>query len=605
MKKMLLTMLAASVTLLSVTAQEVIHIAHAEGDMTSTIREAIESAQTKEIKIVLEEGTYFCKPDYAYDKYCAVTNHGNGLKKILFPMIGYNSVTIEGNGASFICHGQIMPFLFEECDKVSVSGVTVDWDIPFTFLGEVVAVNPEEGWREVKPKGEAEGFSWSFKNGKLNFPNVDGFVYECLGSTLPFDKETKRVVVGAVDLYSNPTRIEKLKNGNFRFHEKLRYWPPVGSLLSSKGDRERDRYAPAFEVKECDDVELTDITVHHAPGMGFLFERSSNITLRNSQVVLREGSERVIASTADATHFANCEGDILIEGCRFENMLDDGTNVHGTYVVIDEIVDPKTVVVELVHFEQLGFKFAKAGEEMWFIAAPSPLRLEATGTVAKVKTINEKYSQITFTEAIPSELKEGDIIENKTCNPTFTMRGCTIQNHRARNVVLKTPLKTVIEDNYFSGMMSSILFRGELFYWFESGNVEDVLIQNNTFHNVADCGTPHATLYITPKFSDKFDQTVPYDRNIRFINNTINTANPKVVWADRVDGLVIEGNKITINNEFEAAFPNEPTYDIENSRNVVIQKNDYKGATPTATIRVDKASEKEVTIKKNKVKTIE
>ena len=33
-----------------------------------------------------------------------------------------------------------------------------------------------------------------------------------------------------------------MKNGNLRIYEKLNYYPPVGALLSSKGDREHDRY---------------------------------------------------------------------------------------------------------------------------------------------------------------------------------------------------------------------------------------------------------------------------------------------------------------------------------------------------------------------------
>ena len=46
---------------------------------------------------------------------------------------------------------------------------------------------------------------------------------------------------------------------------------------------------------------------------------------------------------------------------------------------------------------------------------------------------------------------------------------------------LKTPGKIVIEDNDFSSHMSSIFFRGEMFHWYESGAVEDVLIRNNRF----------------------------------------------------------------------------------------------------------------------------
>ena len=112
----------------------------------------------------------------------------------------------------------------------------------------------------------------------------------------------------------------------------MKKYPPVGSVLSSKGDREHDRYAPAFEVKSSKNITFDGLVVHHALGMGYLFERTEDIKILNCGVYLRKGTERVISSTADATHFANCKGDILIENSRFENMLDDGTNVHGTYV---------------------------------------------------------------------------------------------------------------------------------------------------------------------------------------------------------------------------------------------------------------------------------
>ncbi|MFR9661275.1 MAG: right-handed parallel beta-helix repeat-containing protein [Rikenellaceae bacterium] len=596
MKKGLLSILALGAAIFSLSAQEVIRIAPSSGDMTPVIRKAIESTDAKELKIIIEEGEYFCRPEYAFEKYCAVTNHGNGLKKILFPMIGYKSIEIEGNGAKFKFHGQIMPFLFEDCDKVTLSNVTVDWDAPFTILGEVVAVNPKEGWRELKMI--TEGYTWKYEKGKMLFPNIDGFNYECLGSTLPFDKETKRVVAGAIDTYSNPTKIEKMPNGNFRFYEKARYYPPVGSLLSSKGDRHNDRYSPAVEVKACSNILLEGITVHHAPGMGFLFEKATDITLKNSKVVLPENTPRVIASTADATHFANCRGEVLIEGCRFENMLDDGTNVHGTYVEVHKVLDSKSVIVELKHFEQLGFVFTEPGDEMWFIQHPSPARLDQVCTVAKAKLLNERFTQIEFTTDMPALIKEGDLLENKTWNPSFTMRGCTIQNHRARNVVLKTPLKTVIEDNYFSGMMSSILFRGESFFWYESGVVEDVLIQNNTFHNVADCGTKHGVIYITPRLGKDFDQSELYDKNIRFINNTIDTSNPKLVWADRVDGFEFSGNKITINNDIVPSFPDDPTFELINSKDVVIKNNTYKGRE--VKFEVDETSKKSLIVKGNK-----
>lgn len=42
------------------------------------------------------------------------------------------------------------------------------------------------------------------------------------------------MVHGAIDIDSNPSGVERMKNGNLRIYEKLNYYPPVGALLSSK-----------------------------------------------------------------------------------------------------------------------------------------------------------------------------------------------------------------------------------------------------------------------------------------------------------------------------------------------------------------------------------
>lgn len=567
-----------------------------DGDMTASIRNILEQAKTEDIHLIFEKGIYKFMPDYALGTYLPITNHGNGYKRIIFNFNKFRSVIIEGNGSEFIFHGLSMPFLFDGCKRVQVNNLTVDWDIPFTFLGEVIAVNADEGWRDIKPF--KDGFSWQLKKGKLEFPNIDGFNYNLLGSTLAFDPLEKKPVHGAWDIDSDPRWVEKLPNGNLRFHEPLKHYPPVGSLLSSKGDREHDRYAPAFDFKKSSNIELEGITIHHALGMGFLFERSENIKIINSGIFLREGSNRVISSTADATHFANCKGSIRIENCRFENMLDDGTNVHGTYVVVDKVVNERTVRARLMHFEQHGFEFAAPGDEIWFIKQPSPTRAE-TAVVSMVNHINEEFVEISFNSELPKNLQAGDILENKTWNPEFTMRGCSIKNHRARNIVLKTPLKTVIENNFFSSMMSSVLFRGESFFWYESGAVNDVLIQNNTFEHCAYSGSEHAVLYITPRLGKQFDASLSYDRNIRFVNNTIRTFGNRVIWADRADGLSVEKNTIIKTYEAPELYPNTPLIELTNCQNTTIKDNSYEGDCKNA-IEADDSSRKSLILQKNK-----
>lgn len=590
-----LAFVALALHTISCMAAETITLSPTDEDMTPAVRKAIESAQGGDLKLVFEKGTYRFLPDFAFENYCTITNHGNGLKRIIFPFMDFDSVEIEGNGAEFIFHGQAIPFQFDNCSRVTVKDITVDWDIPFTFLAEVVAVNAAEQWRDVKPM--TDGFSWKIAKGKLLFPNIDGFSYAELGSTLAFDAEEKRVAHGALDLHSNPHRVEKRPGGILRMHEKLRQFPPVGTLLSSKGDRAQDRYGPAFHLKSSSNIRFENATVHHALGMGFLMERCDTATLSGCGVHLREGSNRVISSTADATHFCNCRGKILVENCRIENMLDDGTNVHGTYVEVQKILNEKTVRVEFQHFEQSGFFFADFDDEIWFIHQPDPSRA-SVGKVESTNVVNGRFIEITFKEPVPKKLVKGDVLENKTWNPEFTMRGCSIRNHRARNVVLKSPLKTVIEDNDFSSMMSSIFFRGETFFWFESGAVEDVTIRNNRFEYCAYSGMEHAVLNITPRLGKSFDQSVGYDRNIRFENNSIKTFDSRIVWADRVTGLVVSGNTIEKSGGQTPLYPDAPTFELTNCTDAKITGNVITGFDHPVS-KIDDASAASLTFENN------
>ncbi|NME70443.1 alpha-1,3-galactosidase-related protein [Flammeovirga aprica] len=544
-------------------------------DMTPVIREAIENANDKEIKLVFEEGKYYFQPDFAYEKYCPITNHKNGIKRIAFPFENFEKVTIEGKNTELIFNGQMFPFLIENCQNVSIKNIKIDWKVPFTIQGTVVAVNEKEKWMDVVM--DTEGYSFQLRRGQLQFPNIKHFTYSSLGNTLTFDPKTKAVAHGGLDLNGRPEKVEHLEGNKYRFHGPMRQFPTLNNKINFKGPHGDNRYAPAFQMISSKDISFDNVVVHHALGMGFLAERSENVTLKNSGVYTRKDSDRLISSTADATHFCNVKGKVLVENCRFENMLDDATNVHGTYVSIDKVVNKRSVIVKLEHYQQYGFQFAGKGDEIWWIHQPSPDRQAKVLKVASYKELNEEYTQLTFENDLPSALKSGDLMENKTWNPEFVMRGCTMQNHRARNIVLKTPEKIVIEENYFSSSMSAVFFRGESFHWFESGQVEDVLIQNNTFYNCATSGMEHAVLYITPRLGKATDKKAIYDRNIRFINNKINTFDSRIVWAYNVDGLLIKGNEIIKNNELEELHPDRPIFEFNHCKNVEIGKNKIKG----------------------------
>ena len=563
------------------------------GDMTPVVRRALEATDDPDVRLVLARGRYHFFPDHAHEAYGRITNHDNGPKRIAFPFEGMRSVEVEGNGAELVFHGRMLPFLFENCLRVSVRDFSIDWDVPFDFEGEVVAVDETAGWRDVRP---CEGFSWCIGKGRFVFPDIDGFSYGQVGSTLAFDPETGEVAHGAWDFTSKPSLVEERPNGILRFHEKLKHWPRVGEILNSKGSV--NRYAPAVYGKSSANLRFENIVVHHALGMGFLMERCDTVAIKGGGVFPRADSGRMVSTLADGTHFANCKGDVLVEGMRFKGMLDDSTNVHGTYVVVDGIPGEKTVRVELKHDQQLGFEFAGIGDEVWFIHQPDPSRAEVDA-VAGVSVVDDRFIELTFKNPLPENLGKGDVLENKTWNPTFTLRGCRFERHRARNIVLKTPLPIMIENCDFASHMSAVFFRGETYYWYESGAVQDVLIRNNRFRDCASSGMEHAVLRITPRLGKTFDETIPYDRNIRFIDNVIETFDNRIVWADRVDGLVVKGNTIKQTHTFKPMREGAYLFDFTNCRHVQVVGNTYVGTHGKA-VAADDATRPTLVIEDNK-----
>ena len=65
------------------------------------------------------------------------------------------------------------------------------------------------------------------------------------------------------------------------------------------------------------------------------------------------------------------------------------------------------------------------------------------------------------------------------------MQSCPLSG---RGILISTPGKVIVEDNYFATAGTPILIEGDTSHWFESGGTEDVLIRNNVFDNCLTSG---------------------------------------------------------------------------------------------------------------------
>lgn len=575
-------------------------------DATPIVVKALQKCKEEGIsKLVFPKGTYHFYPTFAPERYCEITNNDNGLKRTSFPLIDFHDFEVDGNGSDFIYHGKMIPFIIEESSNLKVTNLSIDWEVPFDIEGLVVATNKEKHTFDIEVKTpykveyghlyitlEREDSPYEQKYGK-RFAFWEHYNLEA-GQNIFWDPKTMAPLYNTRQ-YNMPEKgiyAKELKEGLVRITTKIDKLPPIGSVMVSKGEYLQNRTSPAFRVFKSKDLEFQNVNVHHAGAMGLIAERSENITLDGFNVVLKKGSGRMVTTTADATHFCNVKGLVTIKNCTFENMLDDATNIHGTYVRVNTIVDDYTLAVETYHPHQNGYLFGEEGDYVRVINQKNLQPKTDSLILKKVERVNEKISYITFDKPVTDLVNVYDGVENISWHAEAIIENNTVRNNRARSFLISTPRKVVVRNNYLSSQMAAFRITGDLGLWNESGPNTDLLIENNTIENAVYGGNgPQAVFLIDPEYDNKKDIEGKFSRNITIRNNTIKTFDNSILVAISVDGLKFENNTILQTNTYKPIFPNKENIEIINCDNVSIKDNTFKRLDgKDATITVDKKS---------------
>ena len=124
------------------------------------------------------------------------------------------------------------------------------------------------------------------------------------------------------------------------------------------------------------------------------------------------------------------------------------------------------------------------------------------------------------------------------------IRGCVCENNRARGLLVSTLGRVLIEENRLHVPGSAVQFCFDAGSWYESGPVEDVTIRRNEFDNCLYGVWGPALIAVNPHIAPAL-RGQPVNRNIRIVDNEIRTADPRLLWAHSVDGLVLRGNRVT------------------------------------------------------------
>ncbi len=543
-------------------------------DFTTQIREILENNKRGNIVLEFEEGVYHFYPEKAEGLYICVSNNDNGYKRMAFNLSGMENVWIEGAGTEFMFHGSMVPFYINEASDISISGIDIDYDHSFIFEGEVIANDPVRKTFDIRVSNDIQ---YKIRGNRLFF---GGYDWELpVGENIVFNPETRAPYYRTQKYHHAPWRgdlwVESIGDNLIRLQGNMEEVPPVGSIYTDKGPHGRNRVFPGIILHTSSGISLEGINIYMSGAMALIAENTENVTLREFNVRLRPGSNRIISSSADATHFVNCRGLIHFENCLFENMLDDATNVHGTYMKVVDL-SGDCLAVQFGHYQQEGFRFAQKGDTLRLIDSNTLLPVH-TFTVKDIQWVNHNYGLIHADNSFP-DLEKSLAVENLSNCASVVMQNCIVRNNRARSILISTNKPVMIEHNYFDSMMAGVLIAGDANKWCESGDVSDVVIRNNTFVNIGKGGdAPQSVLQISPEIAPEYRDMGYYHGRIVFENNTVRTFDSQVIYGLSVENLIIRNNTFIQSKDYEPVFKGLSFFDFQNCKNVDIHGNTYEG----------------------------
>ena len=537
-------------------------------NQTGRFREALADCKASGARVlVLEEGRYDFWPEDAARRDWFISNTSSEeecpskTKTVGLLLEGMRDFVIEGSGATLMFHGKMTMVALDSCRNVILRNLHFDFERPggseLTYTdvdenGVEVALHRDSRYEIVDGRIRLYGEGWqSEKIHCIEYdPSTEHF----------FHSDGWNVLASSPAVETAPGRIRFTTPPGFR--------PRIGNTLTVR-DIIRDQVGMFLYRSE--GVTLENLGVHYMHGLGIVSQYSRDVTMRRVDCMPREGSGRILASSADFMHFSGCSGKVRILGCRFAGAQDDPVNVHGTNLRAIAKTGSKTLQLRFMHPQSYGFDAFFPGDTAAFVKASSMLRF-AYAEVAAVRRLSDRVVEVTFDRPIPAGLELGhDCVENMTCTPEVEIRDCFFTRTSTRGTLVTTPRKVVIADNvYRKTGMSAILIEGDAEGWYESGPVKDVLIQGNTFIDCAWNGGPAKAVIALHPSNTEVDPQRPVHENVRIIGNRFLISGNPVLYAKSTGGLVFRDNAAEILPG--GPSPDGPLFLLEGCRDAVIER---------------------------------
>jgi hypothetical protein len=540
-------------------------------DATEGIKKAIDATKGQSKSVLnFPKGRYDFWPDNATETHYYISN-SSSEKELLVKkqrvglfLKGLKNIIIEGNGSVFVFHGKMVTWVLDSCENITIQNLAINYERPgmsemtikeLTPTSVIANIHPDSKFAIIDNRLEWYGEKWMTQN-------YHAVLVRPTEGTLFYSKWDPFLA----------SKAEKIDPLTVKFTGDFSKFKALPNDVLTVRDPYRD-YVCAFNNRS-KNIALHNLKMYSLHGLGIVSQFSENLNFDSVYVEPETGSGRVIASSADGMHFSGCKGQITINNCRFNGLHDDPVNVHGTHLIVSEIVSPTSIKLKFMHHQTYGFEAFISGDTVAYLHAAS-LQIFAQGVVKTAKLISEREMLVEMEKPFTKALKVGDALENITWTPSVTIKNSLFAGTISRGNLITTRRKVVIENNvYYRTGMHAILIENDASGWYESGPVTDVTIRNNQF---IECGYNSAPNNYVININPQNHQLVSnyyVHKNIRIENNTFKVYDYPILSARSTDGLAFQDNMI-IQTNFMNAGEKRPAILLTADKKVNIKGNDF------------------------------
>ncbi len=550
-------------------------VANTKQNTTAKINELIESLNDEPVIITFPKGRYDFYPDSNYFRpYFETNTYDVNPKRLAILIDKKKNITIDARGSDFIYHGHIQPFTLDNTENISIRNVNIDWDKPLTAESEVIEADSVH----ILIKIDTAQFPYTVHEKGLTFAAEDWKAeWKLSGGSYLIEFNEEHIIPaytgdhGCVNGDLKNVHYTEVTPGIVLMVGHFTKTPAVGNYLIMRHSTRDHAGIFLFHSKN---IKLENINVYHTSGLGILSQYCENIEMRKVNMIPNPNKNRYLSGHDDGLHFMGCKGEIIIDSCNAQGLMDDPINIHGTYVPVIDRINDTTIKCNYAHSMSLGLIWSKIGDSVGFVEKKT-MNTIGIGVISKFEILDESSFILKFQNKIPEVLSAGYSLENLSCTPDVTITNCFVGSNRARGYLISTPGNVSIENNIFETSGSAILIAGDANYWYESGAVKNIIIKSNEFRypcNSSSYQFCNAIISIYPEIPEA-DSLHPFHKNILIESNTFNPSDYPILYAKSVDGLSFKNNTITRSYDYKPWHSQKYNFLIEACKDVEISGN--------------------------------